>query len=253
MTTPDVPVPPWIEGEQPVESLEAQRWEITGIRSAEWAMARAAQYDARLAEIDAEADHWRRMIDDWVDRQSREARRSSEFFHGHLERFALAQREATGEATLRLPSGEVRTRKGQGRFVVTDEDAALCWAPDEATRRRLLVSKVKDHVEVVQRLAGWLVPVWSGQEMSRFVPVDGPDEQGDPDPVPEGATPVYETVIVVKDTGEIADGLAWKPAEITATVVARPLVSSLPPADSEYRPVATMKVWEEGSDDSAQD
>ena len=59
-----------------------------------------------------------------------QAQRTLEFFTGHLEAYAVAERERTGDATLKLPSGKVSTRRNQQAVVVVDEDQVLATAHD---------------------------------------------------------------------------------------------------------------------------
>lgn len=140
-------------------------WKIRDLDSAEWAMDKLRQAQAQAVTIARQYDAWRARLDEWAADAGRRATGEMEFFRGHLERFALAEREATGEATLKLPSGKVSTVKRQRAVVVTDEEALMTWArtvawededgalvPLDVTiappRQKVLVSELRELVAV---------------------------------------------------------------------------------------------------------
>ncbi len=100
--------------------LEANRWHIDGIKTAEWAMRHVRGATKQLAGIHEQAEAFRdelrtklAMVDDWEANLSREPRRKIDFFGHHLEIYTAAiRRESEGKVkTLALPSGKVTTRE----------------------------------------------------------------------------------------------------------------------------------------------
>lgn len=104
------------------------RWSIDGVATAEWAMAKLAVYQGRIAEAREQAEKWRVRVDEWEREQVALSAPHAEFFAGHLERYALERREETGEKTLHLPSGEVKTVGHRPKVAVEDDGAVARWA-----------------------------------------------------------------------------------------------------------------------------
>ena len=104
-------------------------WVIDGINSAEWAMRKLALAEKDKREIDEAAQEWHRQIDEWRKKELAVPERRIEFFSGHLERWALAEREANPDRkSWNLPSGSVKTRHSAAKVVVVDQTAVLEWA-----------------------------------------------------------------------------------------------------------------------------
>lgn len=151
------------EGETP------EHWRIRDDDAAEWAMGKLRAAQAQADTISRQYDVWRARLDEWAAESGRRALAEVQFFQGQLEAYALAQREATGDATLKLPSGKVSTTKHARTVVVTDEEALLAWArglmlendegrldPLDAlftrTVQRALVSELRELVGIVDEL-----------------------------------------------------------------------------------------------------
>lgn len=114
--------------EQREDVAPVVRWAITDDGLAEWAMRKLAAINRRTAELERQRDEWAMRIRYWFEHATGALGRRAEFFAGHLERYALDQRKITGEMTLRLPSGNVATRKVPPKVVVSDEAAFRAWA-----------------------------------------------------------------------------------------------------------------------------
>ncbi len=165
----------------------AERWQITGVSSAAWCMARLAQAEANLAHVAAQAEEWSASIKAWQEQESLVAARRAEFFRGHLSRYGLAQREADEECkSVKLPNGVISTRSHGPQVVVTDADWVTKWAVDndrfDLLSMKPLVSKIREVVSVV------------------------------PDPFTE------DEVVCVSEEGEQVPGLAVEPGGLTVTV-----------------------------------
>lgn len=132
-------VPPWVtepddadialwemEGVTP---QSGDHWTISDDKGAEWAMAHVAAAEAQIQGAHDSYALWLRQLDDWYTDATKSARRTVLFFSGHLQQYALAKREANPKAkTLRLPSGEVKTRATGDEVIVVDDEKLIDWA-----------------------------------------------------------------------------------------------------------------------------
>lgn len=142
----------------------ARRWQVTDDRSAEWAMRHVAQAEAELAQLRAQADEWRQRIDTWFVQRARPLQATVGFMAGHVERYALAKREANPKAkTLTLPSGVVRTSYVAPKVEVADPDEVVAWAKRVGAT---LVVKTKEEplVSQLREVAGPGL-VWTDAEL----------------------------------------------------------------------------------------
>jgi len=104
-------------------------WQIDSPEVAEWAMAKLTEAAGDQRQLLAQRDAQMERAQAWYARVVREPQRTAAFMRGHLEDYALRQREAGHGATLVLPNGEVPTRKGADPCVdIEDEDALVAWA-----------------------------------------------------------------------------------------------------------------------------
>lgn len=162
---------PWVTTDE-MDPTANESWRVDGLGSAEWAMAHLVTAERTLAQLEAQYTTWKAQLDSWLKDASGPALRTVEFFGGHLERYALAQREATGAATLKLPSGKVATRKSAESVQVVDEGAVLRFAAqtqvpdglgelvpmeDLVTKRKLSLTALRANLKVVHVEApgGW--------------------------------------------------------------------------------------------------
>jgi hypothetical protein len=138
-----------------VELANENPWQIDGTGSAEWAMAQITRANDELAELKAQADDWRTRIDAWLAHESARPKATKAFFEAHLERYAIAMREADPKRkSLALPSGVVKTTAKGPAVKVEDEKAVLAWAvqhaPDAvALDPRLKVTVLREHVQII--------------------------------------------------------------------------------------------------------
>lgn len=116
-------------GAEPPESARA--WQVGSRGEAEWAMRKLAVLRERQRDVRTQAIEWRERIDAWAADEAKRIEPAVEFFEGHLQRYAVEQRALTGDATVRLPSGEISTRKPTKPTVQIDNDEALlAWLED---------------------------------------------------------------------------------------------------------------------------
>lgn len=122
------------------EPSPVRGWQITGPGTAEWAMAQLADTRSQQLDVAERAAEWAQRIQAWWDNAAGPLERRAAFFTGHLERWAVAEREATGKATVTLPSGVVRTRATAAAVEVLDDAAVVEWA--DSTLTALALSEV---------------------------------------------------------------------------------------------------------------
>lgn len=136
-------------------SEEARRWRIEDDGAAEWAMRRLAMAEEDLARIAAQADEWRKPIDEWQDHQARRPNSAAAFFRAHLEGYALRVQDASGGdiKTVALPSGKVGTRENPARMAVDDPTVLLEWAKEhapQAVAERVPLTALKEVAAVAE-------------------------------------------------------------------------------------------------------
>lgn len=129
---------------------------------AEWAMRHVARIVEERAGLAAQAQEWIDRITGWFEQRSRPLATREAFFRAHLERYALAIREASGGKTksITLPSGRIQTTATGPKIVVEDEAELLSWVrenlePDQIKQvvkvtEKVLVSELRDEVSLVE-------------------------------------------------------------------------------------------------------
>lgn len=111
------------------------RWTITNMALAEWAMAKLGEAEAQITMLTEQRNTQMERAQDWWARTVKAPQRQAAFFRGHLAEYALQVRADTRDRTktLLLPNGEVPTRKSATPEVVISDDAALiAWARKNA-------------------------------------------------------------------------------------------------------------------------
>jgi hypothetical protein len=109
-----------------------QRFTVSNIGQAEWAMRKLRVLRDRAAEIGSHGRAWRERISEWERDELARLDPGVRFFESRLESYALAERAARPkEATVHLPSGFITTTLPKTPVIdVDDEDAVLGWAAD---------------------------------------------------------------------------------------------------------------------------
>ncbi len=166
------------------ESEAVQRWQISGLDTADWAMRKLAETEQKRRVVIQQAQEWRNRIDAWLTAELSPLEARAAFFEYHLERYALAQREADPKAkSLRLPSGTVRTTSKGPKVIVADEEAVIEWAKsslgDRAasvvrTTERVMVGELKEVVRMVETEDGFYAAVSESGEVVPGVEVEPP-------------------------------------------------------------------------------
>jgi hypothetical protein len=266
---PDLPLPPELAAEQPpipdhelatmeaaaVELAEeagldlseavglvndsegAPRWEITDLGAAEWAMRHVAEAAAQQAALQAQADEWGHRIQQWYHQAAMPLLARRTFFEGHLNRWAIAEREAGHGKTQTMPSGRVMTREQKPAVEVADEAAVIAWADERgvgddvapAQPRKVYVNPLRDHVQARPVVTAARVVLSDGEVLywhadTHEQPLPG---VGDGWPSPEEAEALVAQVepqawhLEALDTdGQPVPGVTIRPGKVTATVQA---------------------------------
>lgn len=124
-------------GEQPVLELPpaAGDWTVQTQADAEMVMRHLVALTRRRKALTDQAAAWREPIDDWERDGLKRIDPGIEFWRAHLVRFARWYRAThPKEATIRVPSGSIATRKAPAPKVeVVDDEAILAWALENLT------------------------------------------------------------------------------------------------------------------------
>lgn len=127
-------------------------WSIDSDDLADWAMRKLRRLKSEHDEISDAASRRIAEIEDWRDRQHARLEGDIDFFSSALEGYLRSKIDDDPDLrTLDLPSGKVKARKSSAKAAISNDDEATAWAEQhapEAIKRRTLVSKLRDHVEV---------------------------------------------------------------------------------------------------------
>lgn len=139
MTTAERDLQDHIEAGLPrpeVESVDASnavRFIIKTKAQADWALRKIAQRRKALTEDEALYALERKRLDEWIASRRDSATSETDHFVELLEEFhrsILAEDERA--KTISLPSGSLTSRAGQMKWTVTDPEAFIAWAEENA-------------------------------------------------------------------------------------------------------------------------
>jgi hypothetical protein len=123
----------WVDEINPPD---VHHWQITDTSSAEYAMRRYSHVAARIEDVELSAAEFKRQIDEWLRREKEPLERRANWWKGHLVRFLQDRREdpSDGRATVKLPSGDIVSRKVPARpeIVKEAEEDFIEWARESA-------------------------------------------------------------------------------------------------------------------------
>lgn len=216
------------------ETLErVQSWRIADAGAAEWAMAHVARCNAAVAATHAQAAVWQSRLDSWVAAQIREPARFAAFLTNQLVEYGIAYREATGAATLVVPSGKVKTSDRKARPVIAEDGSVVAWLeelgdemPEGAIKKSPLISKFNDRLAIASRPTGrTLLEVACCGALLTIEGSPGPtvlcSNCGQEGEVVHAEAEEVE-VVVDKPTGEVVPGMTVVARHFTATVTPEP-------------------------------
>ena len=131
--------------------VEQEGFTVKNQQTAEWVVKRIAQHRRRQAEVDElyQAELYR--LKAWKQKQDEKEQASIDYFENILKPWAQEQGKSVS-----LPSGRVRFRKMQDKFIY-DDQAVMAWAKEhlpEAIRVKEELEKkaIKDHVKATGEL-----------------------------------------------------------------------------------------------------
>lgn len=147
----------WVYEDMPgTPAAEAVRaWTIDGPNTCAWALAKYAAAQAVINDAAARRDAYVARIMDAYENEIRRAARDVQFFGGHLGRYAVAERERTGDKTKTVvtPNGKITTTRHAAKVIVDNEAAVLEWAEKHApaaVKRSVLLTLMRDAVTLVE-------------------------------------------------------------------------------------------------------
>lgn len=115
-------------------------WNISGDRTATWALRKIAEAEAELRRIKDAADQEIKRVSAWRDRAGRQPQRTADFFRDRLREYLRALIEegkvkltSKGGGTYKLPAGDLTRRAGSTSVEFYDEEAFIAWALDNRT------------------------------------------------------------------------------------------------------------------------
>lgn len=155
-------------------ATKAARWKPTSTRSANWAMERRNEKLAKIADREAEAaemlavlDEERAKVERWLTDSTARLRSGARHMEVLLTEWALEQRERTGDATIVLPAGKLRTTASAAAVTKVDgkaaNEAAVEWARQHGLEVNQKVTETVDLAVIRQkvRIVDRVVFVWN--------------------------------------------------------------------------------------------
>lgn len=201
------------------------RWVPANVGQAEWAMRKLATLRGRARDVERQADAWREPIAEWESQELARVRPGIAFFDRAVVAYAIAQRDATKEATTLLPSGFIKTRRGKQPVIeVADDAVVVAWAGEHLSgdvyevvikaTPKVLISELRPLVHAVETTIG-MCDVCNAAIEERDGSWDHIVEQGGDD---HAVVPQRGYKVVLTETGEVVPGLHVEPPRTTATV-----------------------------------
>lgn len=109
----------------------ANRFVVDTEEKANWALHKIRSALKKLGKVTEAADRERARIDEFEKHESLRHRREVQLFEAMLEDYHRRELAKDPKAkTIRLPAGELKSRKGQPKVEITDVDAFIAWAKE---------------------------------------------------------------------------------------------------------------------------
>lgn len=202
--------------ERSAAAAKVERWQITGVRSAEWAMSKFCEFMAIVDENKQAAEDWRAIIyasvadalariDEWEADANKPHLGRAKFFEDHLTRWALANR-TKDRKSFPLPSGTITTSASSNTYEIVkgSQADAVAFArkrdlavKEETTITALKAAVVYSEVAVRVRDRSLDTPPPEGTSAPpvagfRWLPIDGIKVEWVPDPRPDDADEFWD-------------------------------------------------------------
>lgn len=102
---------------------EKEPFKIDDLSTANWAMSKINELEKTIEEKQEFANLEKQKIDEWLENEEKEPKRSIEYFQGLLTMYLMALRQSDPKAKISVPNGTVSTRKKQDKWQWDDEKA----------------------------------------------------------------------------------------------------------------------------------
>ena len=130
---------------------EKKRFEITDVDSANWAVGRMLTAETRIQQYRALADSYKRKIDEWLDRATKDDMATIEHFEHELRPFAELEIAKTKKQSMKLLGATVGFRKTPASVQIDDEEEAISYCETFAPEL-VRTKKSLDKTELRKRL-----------------------------------------------------------------------------------------------------
>lgn len=160
-----------------VQPVDREQFRITNDALAAWAMRKLLDLRSKQAANTAIADAERLRIDEWEKHVNSRFDDDIAFFESHLIQYGIHQRQDEGRKTIETPYGVVKSRLGQPKYRIVDEQAFFDWAgvnlPEAiAVKMTPALSVLKDKTSVEETATLGPVAMWESGEIVPGVEVE---------------------------------------------------------------------------------
>ena len=130
---------------------EVKRFEVKDLDTANWAVGKMLAAESNIQRIRALADEYKRRIDEWAEKATKDDHATIEFFESEIRPFA--EREISGgkKQSIKLMGATVGFRKTPARVEIEDEDALVGYCETFAPEL-VRVKKSVDKTEMRKRI-----------------------------------------------------------------------------------------------------
>lgn len=134
------------------DAPEKERFEVKDLDTANWAVGKMLDAESRIQEYRALADEYKRKIDEWLDRATKDDQSTIEFFQSEIRPFVEREVAKTNKQSMKLLGATVGFRKTPPAVVVDDEDSAVeyleTFAPEVVRTKKSVDKKaIKQRLE----------------------------------------------------------------------------------------------------------
>lgn len=130
---------------------EKQRFEVKDLDTANWAVSKVVDANARIAARKAQADEYKAKIDAWLDRANADDERTIEFFEAELRPFVQQEVARSNKKSVKLLEATAGFRDSGGSVEIEDEEALIAYLESFAPEL-VRVKKSVDKAELKKRL-----------------------------------------------------------------------------------------------------
>lgn len=199
------------------------KYRIPDRRQAEWALNLYLTVLARQTQRERDRDEWIERTRTAFERDNRQDAATLARFEGFLTEWGIEQREATGNATITLPSGDIATTDKQDAPTIANDDVLAEWVrknmPDVPvhTKSKVMFSDIKPKLRIVEEMV-----VTSNEEPVPDARVVWPND-GEPFAMNADGERLDDALVIVGDfvvdeQGRVVPGMAVNPGGIKVKI-----------------------------------